>query len=340
MLKAIVIEPNAFHHELIPSWVWALHTRGYVVDVCANRQQPHRDIIPYMNKMKMPFQLVGTNAARDKNAARDTNVARDMNAAQDMYDVVVNNTVYTSDDIVYGKKTYVVLHDSNAASVIPSKYANTTTILSLGPHMHTMCKRDIIPSIFAPPVYFGDDVCKMIDLNGGGGGGGAATFAIQGCVESFRRNYSCLDDLCNRFGGTDGLPKFTMNVIGQTTGTGTGVTSAIKVVANPSFEVLFSFLQEKVHWMMPCVDETYDHKYFTNKITSSVMMAIGNGVPLLLHQQLADVYGLQNDVNCICYASIAELPNAFLKALTLNNETYRNIRRSAQTFRRSWLQLL
>jgi len=92
---------------------------------------------------------------------------------------------------------------------------------------------------------------------------------------------------------------------------------------------------------MPCVDETFDHGYFNRKITSSVMMAIGNGTPMVIHQRLAQIYSLQDGVDCVVYTSEKDsLTNAFQRALEMPPEAYQHLVSNVFQLRSKWLAQL
>ena len=70
------------------------------------------------------------------------------------------------------------------------------------------------------------------------------------------------------------------------------------------------------------------------------MMAIGNCTPMLLHKRLADIYGLQNRLNCLTYTNSESLTLAFQEALDMPEETYYRLVAEARNVRLKWLEQL
>jgi hypothetical protein len=352
--KALIIELKPCHHELIPSWIWALNRACYEVDLFVSPSTPaHRNVVKYVKQLTPTFIRVSVLTSWDGNKSR--------------YDIVLNNTVYPDNasenkQIETATQIFNVLHSvqvqtpnlqlqSTQTICTGPRYKpqdTTTRTLALGPHMHTRFQGEGLHSIFAPPIYFGpldDPIHKPVTSK-------PIRFAVQGMVESFRRNYACLPGLLNKFSSIATLPEFEICVIGEgglqtlqvlNIRVNAPYRSRLKHILNPDYGRYLGFLQREAHWVMPCVDETFIHGYFTHKITSSIMLAVGNGVPLLLYQKLADIYGLTDGLNCICYqdsTSSCTLEQAFLKALTMNAETYAAMRLAVLQFRENWLRIL
>lgn len=314
--KAIIIEHQPCHQELIPSWIWALSENGYEVDFyCTPRLPSHRSIA---DNNTLPFNRLKT-----------------LPKTLDEYSIVINNSLYPGQPVTPGS-THSVLHStSDSYKDIPSSHV----VLALGPHLHNQLVGQEIRSIFAPPIYFGDLVKSTARKN--------KRIVVQGTMEKFRRNYGCVATLTNRFAAKGYLFEFLL------VGDGSSAKSLLSWIAsqieegyrnrvtyqtNLSYSRFFDVIRS-ADWIMPCVDDTFEHAYFTKKITSSVMMAIGHGIPLVIHQKLADIYGLQNDVECLCYSS-ETLEMTFLKALTINEETYQGMVRAMRQFRLKWLMEL
>ena len=327
--RALIIEQMPCHQEIIPSWVWALTRQGYEVDILANAPL-HRHIGSVMKDM---MKLTGFQFLAVTNPNLDD------------YEIILNNSLYPGDHVPHlkpGRKTLSVLH------TLPDKAFNFNKdfqslrnqdhcILALGPHMYQVLG-DELNSCLAPPIFFGDAPSIQKERH---------RFLVQGTMERFRRNYGCLAFLINKFGPSNSLFELTLMGDGGK-GVVSWLTPQIQKKYQPRLYALLNtgydrFLREirKVGWVMPCVDDTYQHGYFTRKITSSVMMAIGNCTPLLLHQKLAEIYGLKHELNCLTYSDAQDsLSAAFRKALEMPEEKYYAIVAEARKIRQIWLQQL
>jgi hypothetical protein len=333
MLKrALIIEKMPCHQEIIPSWVWALTRLGYTVDIVA-KAPPHRDISHTMQEV---MALTGFTFIDERQV--------DLRC----YDVILNNSLYPGDMVPNfrpGQKTFSVLHTLPEKTLAYKDFRTLRhpdhTLLALGPHMHAVVSDPLhaFQSEWAPPIFFGNP--PSIHKN-------RYTFLVQGTMERFRRNYGCLASLINRFAG-DAANAFEVRLMGDG---GKGVVNwlapqidtphktRLVAVLNSGYDQFLAEIR-KAGWVMPCVDKSFTHGYFDRKITSSVMMGIGNCTPLLLHQRLAEIYGLQNRVNCLTYDDAKDsLSAAFKTALEMPEEDYYRLVAEARQVRLKWLDQL
>jgi hypothetical protein len=92
---------------------------------------------------------------------------------------------------------------------------------------------------------------------------------------------------------------------------------------------------------MPCIDDTYQHPYFTTKITSSVMMAISHSIPMILHARLAEIYGLIDGKECYVYRTIDELCGVTIpRAMHCSTDEFNELCTNVAHKRDEWLQEL
>lgn len=329
MKRALVIEKLPCHHELIPTWVWLLIELGYKVDVLA-RAPPHRDITKYMSTiMGLQFRLV--------NSANMTD-----------YALVINNSVYTADSkmktrLYKGQNiTLSVLHALPAAgsSEYPDECRlNNHYTVALGPHLEEAMLSARVPNIRLPPIFFGpipEGIKKIKD-----------TFIVQGVLERFRRNYDVIPTLVNDIQSQ--TYEFKITLLGDSLNDDTSLLESLREkIVNEKLRETLQCKQNLTYdhfllgirssgWVMPLVDNTFSHGYFTQKITSSVMLAIGNETPLLLHSRLANIYSLTDGENCLTYDDNGE-QKAFVRALRMTSDEYQRIRANVSRLRNEWLE--
>lgn len=320
MKRALVIEKLPCHHELIPTWVWLLSEIGYDVDVLARAPQ-HRDITKYMSTiMGLTFRFVNNAQVTD-------------------YDLVVNNSLYPDESsrVYKGKKiTLSILHSLPAAGYPKiCQEGNNHYTVALGPHIQKELISANIQCLLLPPIFFGPipDTIKKVKN----------TFIVQGVLESFRRNYNVIPALINDIQG-----EFIITLLGDDLQKDSLLDSLRGGIKNPKLRDKlqckanlmydrFLFGIRSSAWVMPLVDNTFSHGYFTQKITSSVMLAIGNETPLLLHSRLAEIYSLTNGENCLTYDDNDE-KKAFERALNMTSEEYERIKTGASRLRLEWLE--
>ncbi len=117
------------------------------------------------------------------------------------------------------------------------------------------------------------------------------TFIVQGKIEEKRRNYRSLVPILETYKEKE----FQIKIIG----TGTlpnyfrPYEKKLKIILNLNFEEYHTAFSD-VDCLLPLIDETYEHNYFTNKLSSSISYAVAYNLPVLCHKKLIDIYDLNN----------------------------------------------
>jgi hypothetical protein len=335
MRKALIVEELPCHQEIIPSWIWALTKCGMTVELyLGNRLPQHRSMIDVMRtSMNLSFEVL---------SQKPHNVGQ-------QYEVIVNNSVYPEQQKIPHsecKRLFSVLHTlperlSNGFSDYGVLRSTTHRVIALGPHMLQSLQSPLIamPSVWAPPIYFGDQTRKLKNDK-------PDLIVVQGTMERFRRNYDCIAHVlnsdiveCNFQLIGDGQPRQIQELMTRLKAIWNGKRGSIRMRTNVPYDQYFSAISE-ADWIMPCVDETFEHGYFERKITSSVMMAVGHAVPLILHQRLANIYDLENEVHCLSYETVDELPSIVQQATTMSSEQHSLMATNMERKRQEWLQQL
>lgn len=313
MRRALIIEKLPCHHEIIPTWVWMLSNKlGYTVDILV-RAPAHRDITKMMSvNMGLIFRLVNTANVSD-------------------YDVVINNSLTMENATVCcGKRlTLNVVH----SLPFPSTTQVATQVATcLGPHVHkSLMQTCKTPSILVPPVYFGFEGANKSHRN-------RRTFVVQGVLERFRRNYDMIPKLIDENVAVeitllgDGRDDKLLQYLRSRCSTR---PEAIRCNRNADYQTFFAEIQRS-GWVLPLVDNSFQHGYFTKKITSSVMVAIGTGTPMVMHSKLAEIYGLIDGDTCLTYNDNEE-DAAFKRALHVSEFDYQRMEQCVLSTREMWL---
>ncbi len=328
--QALIIENNHCHHELLPTWIWLLTNKMYDVTLVISHTIPeYKNITNFMMKtLKLPFTLLKT-------------IPKNLS----IYHVIIFNTsVLQKYELQRGTK-FIVMHNDRDVDV-----DDNAVYITLGLNMYKKMSQIINNNkqvLYAPPIYFGHE---SIDIERYRLMQERRNFVVQGNLEPFRRNYNSLPKLINKFASFK-LPTFQIRLIGDSTNSTshalvkkifqeTQYKTHLALYNNIDYHQFFNMLRRETHWIIPCIDDTFEHDYFDTKITSSVMMAVGHSIPLIIHQKLAAIYDLKDDVNCICYTDEESMYTAFLKALTLNSESYQIFCIEMNKTKNSWLEKL
>lgn len=321
-LKVLIIETGNCHFELIPSWVYYFGKAGFDVYLRCGRPGM-RDIYPTLNSQNLKYKEVKT-------------------VQPELYDVVINNTFYPFHKIGYlpsegsSKKKGSVVHVIKSFS---DKRINDDrhVLLTLANHMNDSAKRFVKRTTFLYPVFFRHipEVPKRVLSNSS-----KRVFMVQGTFENNRRNYTTLvktvKELKHRHDfvvimmGSGGAANRIKNQLKD-------CGDKIKWLTGLKYDRFFDEIY-KSHFVLPLVDRNSSVKseYFKDKITSSVMMAIGHQVPMLCDTKIEEIYGLSKE-NCITYDNPVEFKEKFIKAIEMKQDEYDSLVSNARVVHEKWL---
>lgn len=112
-------------------------------------------------------------------------------------------------------------------------------------------------------------------------------FCIQGNIDEKRRNFKSLIPIFENFKNRT----FRIKIIGK----GDLPSYLLKYKNKIILENNHDFLKyhecfDDVYILMTLIDDTFEHNYFTNQLTSSVTYGISYNIPLLIFSKLNDIY--------------------------------------------------
>jgi hypothetical protein len=118
-------------------------------------------------------------------------------------------------------------------------------------------------------------------------------FAIQGNIDDKRRNYKSLIGIFEKYRNRD----FKIKLIGKGEIPPYLLPYKNKIIleANHSFENYHKCFED-VYVLLALIDDTFEHSYFDNQLTSSISYSIGYDIPLLCHKTLNNIYKLKNAI--------------------------------------------
>jgi hypothetical protein len=117
------------------------------------------------------------------------------------------------------------------------------------------------------------------------------TFIVQGKIEEKRRNYASLVPILEVYKEKE----FQIKILGI----GTIPTylrpyeTKLKILINLNFQE-YHIAFSDIDCLLPLIDETYEHNYFRNKLSSSISYAVAYSLPVLCHTKLIEIYDLKN----------------------------------------------
>ena len=116
-------------------------------------------------------------------------------------------------------------------------------------------------------------------------------FIVQGKVEVKRRNYASLVPILEAYKEK----VFQIKIIGS------GKLPDYLRPYEKKLEILLDLNFQEYHaafsdvdCLLPLIDETYEHNYFTNKLSSSISYAVAYNLAVLCHTKLIEIYDLKN----------------------------------------------
>ena len=165
-------------------------------------------------------------------------------------------------------------------------------------YYHTpLAKRYFIPDFFP---FYDKKVSKSIPK----------VYLIQGSINIKRRNYKCLVDILEKYKNDN----FKIRILGK----GKELPylnkfkDKIEFLNNKNFIEYHKFFND-ASYILPLIDESYKHEYFSKKYTSSISYGLGYKLPFIAHIKLKKIYPIKG----YFYSNLQEFIEIFGKTLEL-----------------------
>jgi hypothetical protein len=298
-MRAAVVELNYYHDETLPTVVYALNQLGFDADVYLPARAARKNAFGLTTGLRYERLLTDSRSrlGRAKRRIRGTP------ARTRRYDALVMNSIEPIDRLEFASRinlpTIAIVH--NADLLRNDRYVDFFSTgsrlpLFLGRHVANAAGGDHGDAWLAP-VYLGDVAAATPPRE-------ITVFCVQGNVEFGRRDYAGLVDAAITL-ATE-RSDFAIRMVGRS-GTRDGEAFRATIRAAGVAE-LFQFGDGEISysdyltdvatsdWVLPLLDPSVPGlaSYFSVKITSSMSMAIGLGVPAVAESLLADHYGVSH----------------------------------------------
>ena len=290
--RTAILEFNAYHEEVIPTFVHLLNRVGVEPRVYLVRR----------SRRRKPFDLAPElRFGRSSIEAIDERWGIPFRAR--LHQLLIINSMEPAANLerISGARTPLlgVMHNAellHTATAYRTFFAQRRRLpVVLGRHIAAHLEPTIGPVPWVSHVYFGPPPPRPV-------GRGPTTFAVSGNVEFHRRNYLALLDAAEQL-HREGRA-LRVRVIGRShTPDGERLREEL---ARRGLGDLFEFSAGEVShpefigqlaasdFVLPLIDEGSDRfrAYLETKVASSIPFAIGLGVPIVMHRALTSVYGL------------------------------------------------
>ncbi|MBI2781909.1 MAG: hypothetical protein HYX55_08965 [Chloroflexi bacterium] len=291
-MRCALIEYNGYHEETLPTFVRLLNELGIQPDVYMSRRSSRRQ--PFGQNSELRFRSLwapgidwfGGFAFRARR-----------------YELVIVNSLEPPRTVmrVAGIRTPLlgVMHNADllgSEELYRSFFASPNRLpLVLGRHIAKHAAVAGAPLRWVADVYVGRPAPKRAD--------GPTTFAVSGKVDFARRNYVALLDAVGAL-VAEGVP-VRIRIVGRATGRDglalrteierRGLASVFELSPGEITHPEYLQLVAGSDFVLLLLDHTAEHmrRYFETKLTASIPLAIGLGVPLVLHRDLAAAYGVE-----------------------------------------------
>jgi len=366
--KVLIFENHPCHHECIPIWVKLFQDMGATVFVSYKNISPNFNIVSMLKKwfpsvkIQLKYNLdqydfVVNNTLYshnpigylpkmpvfpDKKVKTDRKLLPhpDPNVRKGNKSSKPKELDRSKLRRIKPNRVYSVLHKfgpfRNPEAINHKKH----WIISLAPHVHEKVQKLTSRSVCLLPIYFGPIRPQKFPVYDPT----KVRFVIQGSVEFIRRNYKSMFDVISQC-INKGKRNFEVLFIGKANGhnlrkikqlVNKELRQNVKLIFNCNYEQFIKHVRNQ-NWILPLVDSTFKHTYFTLKLTSSISMGVGNAIPLILHKQLADIYSLTNE-DCISYTDQSSFQVAFEKALDMTPEQYQTYKQKSYQTHLDWMK--
>ena len=291
-MRCALIEYNHYHEETLPTFVQLLNALGIEPDVY---------MVP-RSRRRRPFALTSDLRFRERRAERiDWLLGLPFRLRR--YELLIVNSMEPASNLerLGGSRTPLlgVMHNTELLSTDPAYgafFANPKRQpLVLGRHIANHLAREGRSVRWILHVSFGRPEPARAE--------GPTIFAVSGNVEFTRRNYDSLLDAVAAL-VAEGTP-MRIRIVGRST-TRDGRTLREEIARRnlaSAFELSdrevphpeFLQLLASSDFALPLLDHSADRlrAYFETKLASSIPFAIGLGVPLVIHRELAAAYGVE-----------------------------------------------
>ncbi|MEA2673624.1 MAG: hypothetical protein QOI92_816 [Chloroflexota bacterium] len=295
-MRCALVEFNAYHEETLPTFVHLLNELGIEPDVYMTRRSMRRD--PFGLTHKLRYRL---------HRAERIDWLRGLRFRMRRYELLIVNSMEppANTQRLMETRTPVVgtMHNTALLAAEPvyrDFFAGPHRLpLVLGRHIATWFAQAGQRLPWVLHVYFGRLEQRRTDPRPAR----PTTFAVSGNVEFTRRNYDGLLDAVAEL-MAEGAP-IKVRIVGRSTNRDgqvlrqrieqRGLSSAFELSSHETSHPEFFQLLADCDFVLPLLDHSAEHlgAYFETKLASSVPFAIGLGVPLVMHDDLASAYGVE-----------------------------------------------
>ncbi|TKS58180.1 MAG: hypothetical protein EWM72_03176 [Nitrospira sp.] len=319
-MKCAVVEYNYCHDETLPTLVYLLNNLGISVDVYASRRAIRNN--PFAYTTGLSFSLRQCDGVFFKLRSDRFHFRH--------YDFLILNSLEPKAILERVADIQVpilgVMHNGNLIRTDPD-YASFfgesgRKPLVLAGHISDFLSGTTVARWVSPVLLGQVKPTKSDNLD-------QVRLCVQGNLEFERRNYECLLDAIEQL-IVDGVRKLKVMIIGRN-GTNDGLIFR-EQIRKRNLVSFFEFSKgelpyknyyefiAKANFLLPLVDTTSSHyrPYFLDKVTTSVLVSIGMCVIPIIHEQLADLYGIKSE--SVTYED-GELPDALKRAFSTDRDT-------------------
>ncbi len=303
--RVAVLEFNHRHDEVIPAMVFHLNNMGYDVDVFL------KDEVTYNNRIFdcFPSLCCNIHLMEDADGSYDKLIYWFKAFKLIEYEFIVINSLEPEFIVDLALKLpgrhFSVLHNPSTMMRFGKwqEYYDSVFHKPLFLHSMVTSKLPQFHNAACLPPFLPVEKYKKIGVDDD-----TIRFVIQGNIEP-RRNYPLLLKVIDKLYLLRAeLPPFEFHIIGNCTGAfGVEVRRIInkqpwkELVVFSEGELAYPDFYGRIaiaDYLLPLLDksESRFHPYFEDKLTSSVSVALMLNVPLVIHEELADIYGISGVV--------------------------------------------
>lgn len=307
--KIAYIEYNKVHQEIIPIFIYLAKIKNYYIDIFLLNENLNNNVFYYVEDKFDNFKVQSID-----------NLS---------YEIEKNNYIY---GILGSGETLKWITDFLKLN-IPKKFIirhnytklnyNNNNIKEIVLSEHILKLNNNLTPIY--PIYFGKYNESLRNNN---------YYLIQGNLEYKRRNYLSLIDCAIKLKNNNiNNDKVKFIILGRFSNKTNpeyplkldGDDFMNKLIENnicDYFEINYGATEYKEYFeiinkckfILPLVDNTYDHKYFYNKITSSINIGIGFNQKFVINETIANLYNIDGFI----YKN-NDLYDGIIKSLDKNN---------------------
>lgn len=310
--KALIVEVNDFHNEILPGFIKYMYELGIKCDVLVTTEALKENVF-----FNIPDEMYSNLFSARRYIIRD--ILRSKACDNYKYIIFSSNYNYNLEERISDSMTVLQKHIDKLVFTAHHLYhlkqddINTKKFIML----NNLSKPEFINNVVNPH-YFGKINIRRKKND-------HTTFIISGGIEQRRRNYLLLNNLKN-------LNNNNFKIIAAGTKIEEGILPDFcDCKGRLNFKDLYSEIENADFILLLLNPDFPEHqKYFKSTSSGSIQLSLGFLKPCIIQKKYAETYGF-TDKNAIIYNTDEDFLSAIQRAVNMTDKEYASMQANLKT---------